>query len=212
MDHSNREFLQRPSVAATLMIGEIVALQEERYLVRSDGGDFLSQRAESCLLLPTVGDRVLLTAQLPDDVFLLAVLERSRSSSRTLSLGEGTSIEVDRPGHLLINADSALRLRCTEMGLVAQRANLLVGQFSSTVRDAFFGFSAARFVGEIVETSLHRVVQWFGSSHRTVGGLDCTRAGSVDIHVDQVMNLQGQQVMVSAEKLVRVDGDQVHIG
>lgn len=212
MDLIKTEYLSRPASCATLLVGEISAVQAGRYLVRTGDGEFLSERAESCLLLPVIGDRVLLSAQLPEEVHLLAVLTRSRKCTRTIVVGEGATLAVSEPGHLEISAQTTLRLRSAEIGLLAQKASVMISQISTTIRDAFLGFSTVRWVGDTVEASVGRVTQWIGASQRTVRGLDQVRSGSCDVLVDQVMTLQGKQVLISAEKLARIDADQVHIG
>jgi hypothetical protein len=193
-------------------MGEVAALQGDRYLVRSDEGEFWSERATSCMLLPVVGDRVLLCAQLPDEVYVLAVLARPPNCIQRTTLGEGVTLDVTQPGHLEICAQSAVRVQTAEVGVVARSANVMVSQLSSVVRDAFFGFTTARWVGDVFEASVGRMAQWMGSSQRTVKGLDHVRAGSSEVFVDQIMSLNGKQVLITAEKLARIDGDQVHIG
>ena len=212
MDHTKAELLSRPASSASLLVGQVVDSRESRLSVRTESGEFFCERAASCLLLPTIGDRVLLSAQLPDEIYVLAVLVRHPGTLRQTELGEGVVLEVGQPGRLEISATNTLQLRAGDIGLLAQSASMLVAKVSLTVREAFIGFTAVRWVGGLLEGTADRVTQWIGASQRTVKGLDQSRSGSSEVNVDQIMSIRGQQVLISAEKLAKIDGDQVHIG
>lgn len=212
MDHTKAELLSRPASSAALLVGQVVDSSGGRLSVHTDSGEFCCERAASCLLLPAPGDRVLLSAQLPDEIYVLAVLVRRPGTPRQTELGEGVVLEVGEPGRLEISAKSTLQLRTGDISLLAQKANMLVAEVSLTVREALIGFAALRWVGGLLEGSVDRVSQWMGASQRTVKGLDQSRSGSSEVCVDQIMSVRGQQVLISAEKLAKIDGDQVHIG
>lgn len=211
MDLTRSEFLVRPAACATLLMGEVLALDEERCLIRTDSGELWAERAASCLLLPAHGDKVLVSACLPDQIFLLAVLVRESGNRQTI-LGPGVTLEVRHEGDLKLSARSGLHLESGEFTLAAKKASIFLAQVSTFTQDFFASFTNARWVGALAEATIDRVSQCFGSSHRRVRSLDQVLAGSCELVAEQVMNVQGQQVLISAEKLARVDADQVHIG
>jgi Protein of unknown function (DUF3540) len=53
----------------------------------------------------------------------------------------------------------------------------------------------------------------FARSYRTVTEMDQLRAERIDhVAAEQAMNLRGKDTLMTAERLVKVDGEQIHMG
>jgi uncharacterized protein YlxP (DUF503 family) len=63
-----------------------------------------------------------------------------------------------------------------------------------------------------VEAVAERVLQRVKSSYRFVEGADHVRAGSVDIAAVSTLSLHSNDTLMSAERLVKVDAEQIQLG
>lgn len=216
----------RPAIPATaapadltmaLLTGTVVALdpQDETAACRVSGawGEVLALRAASCQLVPEIGDEVLLAgAPTPGPAYVLAVLVRHEATVQRTLLGTGVVLQVPAEGQLHVQASSQMRLQAPDVALVGDTTRVLARRLLAVAQETVLTSRATRLVGDALEATLSRVSQWLGHSERHVKGLDQTRAGHVDLKADQVLQLHGQQLLASADKLARLDGDQVHIG
>lgn len=212
MDSPPADVLTRLAPPALHHCGTVLSIDDGYYIVGGEWGSLAVKRALSCQLLPAPGDRVLVSGSLPDEAYLIAVLERHGTTPLCTTLGEGVSLRVDGPGRLSVHAAQSLSLNADEIGIVGRTGRVLLAEIQACARQAVFSLQATRLIGDIFESSLGRLSQFLGSSQRTVQGLDQTRSGDIDCRADHTIQLQGQQVFATAEKLVRLDGDQIHIG
>jgi len=95
-----------------------------------------------------------------------------------------------------------------------------------SARRAGVAVQAVTFVGHTVETEVkrarhvaaqvdrvaERVVERAGSMFRYVSGLDHLRADAADWVVAKLLNVHAKTAMVTADELVKVDGEQIHMG
>ncbi len=201
--------------------GEVCGSDHEGLIrVRTADGEVKARRAASCLVWPDEGDRVLVSGVQPDALFIIAVLEhRSASPLRLAMPGEtvvtvadGAGLSLDLEGELALRSRSRLQLQGEELLVHAGRATLVCRQLKTLARDAFASLRNARLVGTLLEATVERVRLLAGHSERRVQGLDLARSGSMDYGAEQTVQLHGQNLLASAEKLVKVDGDQIHLG
>lgn len=212
MESTQTEYLTRLAPLAVHQCGVVQSIDGGHCIVGGEWGNLGVRRAASCQLLPAIGDLVLISGSLPDQVYLIAVLERRGPAPLRTSLGEAVTLSVDKPGTLTIDAAQALNLTAGEVNVVGRTARLLVSEVKACAREAVFSLQTARLIGDVFESSLGRLSQFLGSSQRTVEGLDQTRSGDIDCRATQTISLHGQHLFANADKLVRIDGDQVHIG
>ena len=64
----------------------------------------------------------------------------------------------------------------------------------------------------LVDTVMERISQKVKRSYRLVEECDYLRSGEVDYRADKNMSLHGDNTMVTAKELVKVDGGQIHLG
>jgi hypothetical protein len=193
--------------------GEVVAARGSELTVRTALADLSVRRAASCLLDPSVGDRVLVAAEEAGDAFVLAVLEQADPRRATLSFEGDVSLRSLRGGVSLaaqagvdIVSAAATRIvaKALEVGAVealsvlggAVKAELGKVKLFASSFDAFF----------------ERVSQHAKSSHRTIAELDQVTAGHIDYAAGESAHLRGENALVTAHRLVKVDGEQVHVG
>lgn len=170
-----------------------------------------ARRAASCLLQPAVGDTVACFAAGDDGpLWITAVLVRAVDAPATVSLPPGTAIEC-AGGALTLQAD-ALHLRARSLDVEGERACLNVEQVSGVGRKSSWSYGAVKLTAELVESFAERLLQFSRWSQRLVDGPDQVRSRQIDWRAEQTMQLQAQVVIANADKLLKADGEQIHLG
>jgi hypothetical protein len=185
--------------------------------VRLGDREISAQRAKSCLVAPDVGDSVLCALH-ADGCHLLAVLDGAEgAATRLAARGD---LQVEATGRLelsgaegvAVKTRGILTLAADALGVSAERATAVVpevGLIGKLLRvDAAKVVVVAAELDHVVE----RMTQRLKRALRFVEGLDQTRAGTVDVRADDLASVRGENTIVSARMLAKVDGEQIHIG
>lgn len=201
--------------------GEVIACPPpDLFLVRTPLGEFTARRALSCLVRPEIGDSVLVAEGASEQTYVISVLARISDAPLHLALpgrtritteqGAGLSIDID--GELGLSSRTRIETDAPEMSLRATTATLVCRRFSAVIRDALASLRHARLVANLIETTAERLNLSADHSQRTIKGLDQVRATNLDIRAEQMLNLQAENVVAGARKLVKLDGEQIHLG
>ena len=167
--------------------------------------------AASCMLVPQPGDTVAwLAAGEEGACYVIAVLERDEGVASTVSLPPDAVIK-SKAGKLELQAES-LTLRSRELSVEAERACLSADQVVGVGTRASWSFGVLRVTAELVETFAERLLQFSRWSKRLVDGPDQVRSRQIDWRAEHSMQLQSQVIIADAEKLLKADGDQIHLG
>ena len=200
-------------------MGQVVGPATRGYTVRTDDDLVAARRAASCLLEPEPGDVVLLSGQSVDEAYIIAVLERAGGgpacltfngdtvlsvSNGALSLAAEGGMTLSTPGDMTVSSDG-LTLRGRQATVLLQRLVAVGQEVSASV-------GRMKLVGNLLESVVERVRQSARHSLRTVEDLDQVRSGTVDYRADQLMSLRGANVVATARELVKLDGQQIHVG
>jgi hypothetical protein len=173
---------------------------------------------------PTVGDRVL-CARHVRAVFVLAVLESGprrdthldvEVAGRCTSRPQGALDAGGPPGRArarssdLVLEGSAVRARARAMLLAADELRLVVGQAVSVQREDGVALVADHVETQAPSASLQRAKRVF----RFVSELEQLRAGVIDHSRRRagLAALRGENTIVAARVLTKLDGEQVKIG
>jgi hypothetical protein len=62
------------------------------------------------------------------------------------------------------------------------------------------------------DSVLERFLQKVGRSYRIISGVDHVRAEQIDYAAKNNASLRAKNAMITAEGLVKLDGDQIHLG
>ncbi len=199
--------------------GVVERVEATHATVATPRGVWRAKRAASCLLAPERGDEVLLAFGGERGCWVLAVLERSPGS----------------PARIEVEGDLALSLPRGRFTVAAQEGVDLVSAgevavTSSTVRvsaaQGTVAIDALAYVGRHVQAEVERVKAIVGNldtvadrvwqrvkrSYRFVEETDQVRAERIDYEARGTINLHGENAVVTAEKLVKADGEQIHLG
>lgn len=139
--------------------------------------------AASCLLQPCVGDRVLVT---DSPAYVLAVLERSPDADAVLNVPGADKLRVTQR-RIALECSEELALR----SLKDAELTAATGTLSVQARNLF-----TTVLESLIERAADRIAR-FGNSALDVAGL---------------MRMRSRQGIVTADKELRLDADQMHLG
>ena len=193
--------------------GEVAAIDGEILTVRTALAEVSGRRAASCLLAPSVGDRVLLVTEERGDAYVLAVLEQRDPSVATIS----------------VDGDLALRSLRGKVSVAAQEGIDLVTAAAARIAASAVELSAIEtlsVVGGTVKAELEKVKMYATTldsffervsvrakrSYRTVEELDQVKARHIDYAAAGTAHLRGENTLVTAHDLVKLNAEQIHVG
>lgn len=186
--------------------------------VRFRSGSCEARRAKSCLVAPEVGDTVLCAIE-PEGAFVLAVLEGSRGASTKL-VADG-DIEVQaRGGRVTVCSSNGvdivsggdIAMTSAELQVRATRGTFGIDDLGFFGRLVQAEVAKLALVATQVDSVITRVTQRAKRVFRFIEELDQTRAGTVDVRAQDMVAVRGENAIISARVLAKVDGEQIHIG
>ncbi len=204
--------------AAQHEVGTVVGVGDS-VEIASSTGSYVATRAASCLLAPEVGDEVLVVFIPGRPRYVLAVLERDARSPARLEVEGDLAIRASH-GRVSIASSAGLDLLTEgEANVVARDVNLRAGR-GNVVLDhlALLGgtvlaeLGKAKLVTTALETVADRLLQRVKRAYRFVEDLDQLRADRIDHTADSTLSLRGKNTVIVAEQLVKLDGEQIHVG
>lgn len=174
-------------------VAHVVVVNGTDIVLRTELGERRALRATSCLVSPLAGDEVLF-ATVPDGrVFVLAILSRT---------GDAVELKVDGP----------LRIASKLLDLDAEKGTLRFGQLAVLASSVLAHADSARIAVKAVDSFCDRLSQTVKRCFRNVEETDQLRAGRLDYRTEKEMTLRAENVLASARALVKLDGEQIHIG
>lgn len=210
----------RHSVASLteLVRGRVALADGGRFIVRTTSGSAcVTRRAASCLLEPAPDDEVLVATGA--DAFILAVLERrAEGPSRLVTQGDATL--VAEGGSIVIHGDTGATLSSSdEVSVVAPTLSIAADRVDGVVQDIrLIGRSLSARLETLglearaIERVAERVVERAERVYRFIQGAEQVRAGEIDQRAEGVLSLRAEHAVVHARKIVKMDGEQMHIG
>jgi hypothetical protein len=200
-------------------IGAVIRRAGTAFVVETDGGEMEAKRAASCLLEPAPGDMVIVAVTAADQAYVLAVLEREEGAPGRISLEGDLDIDL-RHGRFRVAAEEGVGLTSAkDVSVVSSSVN--VRAITGEVALQSFSFLSAVVRAEVekakllagsLDSVLDRLSQRVKRAYRVVEESDHLRAKRVDYAAKETMSLHGGNTLVTAEELVKLDGEQIHVG
>ncbi len=191
----------------------------EKLTVQAGGETYTARRAASCLILPKIGDRVLLSRQRNGDCFILAVLQTGTPSQTTISVPGDLHLELSS-GKLQVAVQRGIEL-ATAKHLQAVASHLKLDALSAKFRISRLIFEggllqasieSVRWVAESLESVVNRLVQRAKRAFRSVEEDELVKVGHLDITASRLMSLSGEYTVITANEDVKIDAERIHIG
>jgi hypothetical protein len=193
--------------------GEVLDVDGSAVTVRTALADVAARRAASCLLDPAPGDRVLLATEDGGDAFVLAVLEQESPDASTISVEGDLTLRSIR-GRVTVAAQESVDIVSAAAARIVAKA-VEVDAIESL---SLLGGAVKAELGKVklyaatVDSFFERVRQHMKHSQRTVEELDQVSARHIDYAAQETAHLRGENALVTAHHLVKVNGEQVHVG
>ncbi|MDP9606911.1 DUF3540 domain-containing protein [Variovorax sp. NFACC27] len=214
------EAVERRSGGMVNALGVVTgALPGGIYTVVCDEVPLRCQRAASCLLRPEMGDTVLVSGPDAQRLYLTAVAEQADSSMSRIET-EGSMTLAANSGEVNIEADTQLALKgrqsvhigTSRLALDAAEADCRVGRLDYEGTNVEARVLNVRIIGRLYETVVDRLVQLSRSAFRMTDGVEQVRAGRLDYQADEMLRVHAKNTFVTADRVVKVDARQIHVG
>ena len=201
------------------VMGTVVHAEPGLFIVRTGRGDMRARRATSCLVEPRIDDFVLVAGAPSGAAWVLAVLEREAGAGASLACDGDLEIKVPE-GRVRVASKEGIDLVSQKDVSVLADGVRVHAATGSVVMDSlsYLGglvrseIGKLRHEGGIVERVVERVSERVKRSFRKVEEVDQVRAERIDYSAKQVMSLRAENAIVTAEELVKMDGEQIHLG
>jgi hypothetical protein len=199
--------------------GTVAAFEADAVVVHVAGRPLKARRAVSCLVEPAIGDRVLVA--ISDDSFVLAVLVKGEAGAPGVTLAVDGDVTLrSRGGKVALVANDAVslasatkvELNAPELEVRALKTSFFSASLSYIGRALDGEIDRVKVVARSVDRAIDRVTERIQNSFRTVEGIDRVRAKELDIDVEGNFSVHADNTIIGTEKLVKVDGEQIHLG
>lgn len=209
--------LVAPEVQQTF--GIVEGLDGAQLLVRVGPDLVHALRAKSCLVEPARGDTILVARSPHHGCYALAVLASPEP-------GNGATIAVDgdltlRSHHgkvaitgqtVAVVAETKAQIHAPELLATTRKATLFTDALSYVGRTIDAQVERVRHVGQSLEQVIGRVSTKVKHSHREIEEVERVKANELHVRATATLNMHGENTLMTAEKLVKLDGEQIHVG
>jgi hypothetical protein len=186
--------------------------------IARDGVTRAARIAFGCLIQPEPGDQVL--ASLADGtVWIISVLDRQSGKPPRLWTDGDLAIVSER-GNIYLSAAQAVeicsgetvRVAAPEIDLHAGIGRFVLDELLQVGRRANLYVAKIRSVCDMVETFAEHALTRVKRSSRFIEDSDQVRAGDIDYRAEGNLQLQAETAFITADTVVRVDAEQIHMG
>jgi hypothetical protein len=197
--------------------GRITLRNGDHYGVSVSGAELRAKRAASCLLVAEPGDRVLVSRG--TECFVLAVLERNGEQPAEMAIDGDATLHA-RGGRLRLGGsegvelvtDKAIALLSRAFRLTSSTAEVVVEQLDVVGKRAQASFDEAGLAARTIDTMAERVMERVDRFYRFVGEIDRLRAGHIDYRAEHSVQIKGENTVMTARGVAKIDGEQIHMG
>ncbi|AHI81256.1 hypothetical protein BTJ_5179 [Burkholderia thailandensis E444] len=206
--------------------------------VTGRAGDWLSlddpagraRRADGCLLVPDLGDHVLIWAPAharshpggdasgAPHAYVLAVLARAGAPRAALALPGGVALEAGADGLRIDAPRIALAAReridacAPRFDVSAHRARVHAAHLDARAQTIDGRAHDVRLVARRFTSTIGRALHTLGDCFRRVCGVDDLRAARARWRIDERAHLHARDVALLADRHVGIDGERIDLG
>ncbi len=197
---------------ARLQYGTVLRTQDSLFAVAAQQGELACEQAVSCLVRPQPGDRVLVSQDQEEGSYILAVLSHGDNRRETdIEFRGDVNVRV-REGSLCLAAEDKLECTGEHYAVYAQSGEIAVARLSVLGRVIQWQAKKVLAVAESVEQVFRSLTQRLKESQRFVEEHEDVQCGSARHLVEETLTMQAKNINHTADEVVKVDGEQVHLG
>ena len=200
-------------------VGTLVRVEGPVFVVRTRSGDLEAARAATCLLEPSAGDRVLVAGSCSEGWYVLAILTRAAGARAAVTLDGDLEIRLPSGRFTVAAQDGVDLVSGGDVSVVAGRidvnaadGNVVLGRLTFLGTFVRAEIEKIKLVAERFDSVVERVAQRVKRSYRSVEESDHVRAERIDYSAKKTASLHGENTLLTAEELVKIDGEQIHVG
>jgi Protein of unknown function (DUF3540) len=216
MDNLARKLDLREAVQE---VGSVARVDGGALWVKGEGFEYKARRASSCLLAPEPGDLVLVASLPSGACFVVAILERTGATPPTLTAEGDLTVRLPQ-GKFVVAAQDGIEL------VASKAVQIVAGAFQVNAVDGSLVFERLSVLSTFVRAEVERVKTFAGTIdsvvdrvtervkrvYRTVEEFEQVRAERIDYQAEKTLNLRAENALLTAEQLVKIDGEQIHLG
>lgn len=196
-----------------------LVVQVDPILVRAVGVEYRADQAASCLLAPAKGDEVLV-ALLPDRrAYILAVLERADARGTEIRVkgdlrlrSDGGRVELSSPEGVSMVTPRDVTVVAGTLSMRAVATALATEALTVVGKTVTGDLDRVKIVARTLDSVLDRFTQKAKRVFRLVEESDHLRAERIDYAAQKSVTLHGDNAVVTAKELMKIDGGQIHLG
>ncbi|WP_437321051.1 DUF3540 domain-containing protein [Sorangium sp. So ce385] len=208
-----------PRGRAVQEVGTVHAIEGDLIRVEIDDEVLVARRAASCLLAPMAGDAVLVAQLDSGAAYVLAVLERDAGADHRVVLDGNATIEAPAGKVRVLAREGVELITESEISLVSGRTILHAADAAVSVERLGIASGAVqaelgvvKIMAEAIDSLAERMFQKVKRAYRVVTEQDHLRAERIDHAARSTLTLRAEHAIVAAKELVKVDGEQIHLG
>jgi hypothetical protein len=197
---------------------EVIGGTPECPLVAFGTTQRLARRAISCLVRPEPGDQVLIT-RTSGELWVLAILSRNGGAPIRLAAEGDLEITAER-GRLALTGGTGIdlatpniaRITAGTIALHARTARAVIDDVVHVGKQLATYVERVKLVGQAIESVIDRVMMRAKRSYRFIEEGDHLRCADLDHRASETLHLNAGNAFVTARGVVKLDGEQIHMG
>jgi hypothetical protein len=186
---------------------------------RTGAIEYRAERAAGCLLRPVLGDEVLV-ALLPDRrAYVLTVLTRDGEQPSEIRVKGDLRLSAEGGRVSLSGSEGVAMVTPGDVDMVAGRvtikavATAIASEAITVIGKAVVTeLDRVKLTARTFDSVLERFTQRAKRAIRMIEETDHLRAERIDYSAEKSLSLHGENAVVTAKELVKVDGGQIHLG
>ncbi len=213
--HRETQSTQSPAMMHAIISGQT----EQWFFLQTARGELRARCAVSCLIVPEIGDTVLLSvSEDPLSSYILSILLRPDADHSTLNIPGGATFKTTQ-GHLMIHADAvsmkgrqALKFDTATLSVQAQEAEVRISHLRSWFESVQTFVNTLKLIAKNTTTTIDRRIIKAKESFKWIERVDETRAGRVHMHIEGRFQMHSRHTSIKSEGLVAIDGKKINLG
>lgn len=199
-------------------VGRVLDAERGRFVVLTEGERVIARRARSCLLEPRASDLIIVARVGQGRThWVLAVLDRPGDDATLAFEGDVT---IKSPGAVTVASGESTNLYSRgTLGVAVDEVQLSANAVEASVdRASWIGrvltsrLDAVKTFATLVDRVATRVSERAQRVYRTTEQSELLKVGQLDIRADDSITAQSKNTVMTAEQLVKLNGDQIHLG
>lgn len=195
--------------AAGLQHARVCTTNQTVVEVTIDGQRRKARVAFSCLVVPQPDDLVLCDCSTPDHVYILAVLERGKTTTTILSV----------PGAMVLQSKSTTLLCENDLNLLSGReihkakaAVIDVDEVTATGGSLQASYRRINLISQMINTMARHLISRYSTYLRRTEDHDQLQAGQLTRKVEGLYCMESRHTVMVSKKDTKIDGERIHMG